>query len=67
MIPFNTYQLYEAERSLTEADRRRADRMAGELAATVDELRSSIAGRAKALLGIVRSRPRRPLPAPAKN
>ncbi|HTT90934.1 MAG TPA: hypothetical protein VMF65_15375 [Acidimicrobiales bacterium] len=67
MIPFSNYQLYQAERSLTEAEQRGTDRMAGELAAAMDELRSSFAGRAKALLGVLRSRPRRTFPAPAEN
>ncbi len=67
MIPFSSYQLYQAERSVTEAERRRADVRAGELAATVGGLRSSFSGRAKAIFGILRSVPRRAGTAPAES
>ena len=50
MIPFSAYQLYQAERALNDAERRRADSRAGELAATLAQLRASVGRRASALL-----------------
>jgi hypothetical protein len=67
VIPFSSYQLYQAERPVTEAERRQADVRAGQLAAAVGGLRSCFSGPAKAFFGILRSVPRRTGTAPAES
>jgi hypothetical protein len=58
VIPFGGYQLYQAERAVTERERRLADVHAGELAAAIGEVHRSFIGRAKALVSFVRRAPR---------
>jgi hypothetical protein len=58
MIPFGTYQLYQAERAITENERRMADVRSGELAAAIGEVSCSFARRAKGVFRLVRRVPR---------
>lgn len=58
MIPFGTYQLYQAERAITERERHMADVRSGELVAAMAAVGASFTGRAKSLLNLVRRVPR---------
>jgi hypothetical protein len=58
VIPFVGYQLYQIERSLSEAERRYLDFHSGQLAADMGAVRLSWARRAKALFHLVRRAPR---------
>ena len=57
MIPFGTYQLYQAERAITEQERHIADVRSGELVAAIGEVGASFSRRAKSLFNLVRRVP----------
>ncbi len=58
MIPFGTYQLYQAERAITERERHMADVRSGELVAALSAVGASFTGRARSLFNLVRRVPR---------
>jgi hypothetical protein len=58
VIPFGTYQLYQAEREITEYERHMADVRSGELVAALGEVGASFTRRAKGLFKLVRRAPR---------
>jgi hypothetical protein len=58
VIPFGTYQLHQAERAITERERRMADVRSGELAAVIGEVGASVTRRAKVVFRFVRRVPR---------
>jgi hypothetical protein len=57
VVPFGSYQLLQIKRQPTEAERRQADVLAGEMAAAVHQLRRSFTRWASAFFD--RCRPRR--------
>lgn len=58
MIPFGTYQLYQAERAITERERHIADVRSGQLAAAIGEVGASVTRRAKVVFRLVHGVPR---------
>jgi hypothetical protein len=65
MMPYPSYQLYQAERSPSEAERRQADMRLGRAAAGVSEARGRVTRMARAAgrgLGQLSTWPHRPAP-----